>query len=80
VSSTTRWSAATHRRPPDRASRLKLVIHIVVLRVDPAATSLAFVLLGGSDFKTLLFGGDEDSCAHIFEEQRVVVLVHLTWL
>ena len=54
---------------------------VAFLRVDPAATSVAFVLLGGSDFKTLVFGGGRGFLRyHIFEEQRVVVLVHLTWL
>ena len=54
---------------------------VAFLRVDPAATSLAFVLLGGGDFKTLLFGGGRGFLRyHIFDEQRVVVLVHLTWL
>jgi hypothetical protein len=54
---------------------------VAFLRVDPAAASVAFVLLGGSDFKTLVFGEARGFLRyHIFEVQRVVVLVHLTWL
>jgi hypothetical protein len=49
--------------------------------VDPAAASVAFVLLGGSDFKTIIFAQGRGFLRyHIFEEQQVVVLVHLTWL
>jgi hypothetical protein len=54
---------------------------VAFLRVDPAAASVAFVLLGGSDFKTIIFGEGRGFLRyHIFEEQKVVVLVHLTWL
>lgn len=54
---------------------------VAFLRVDPAAASVAFVLLGGSDLKTLVFGEGRGFLRyHIFEEQRVVVLAHLTWL
>jgi hypothetical protein len=51
---------------------------VAFLRVDPG---VAFILLGGRDFKTLVFGEGRGFLRyHIFEEQRVVVLVHLTWL
>jgi hypothetical protein len=54
---------------------------VAFLRADPAAASVAFILLGGRDFKTLVFGEGRGFLRyHIFEEQRVVVLVHLTWL
>lgn len=54
---------------------------VAFLRVDPAAATVAFILLGGSDFKTIVFGvGRGFLRYHIFEEQRVVVLVHLVWL
>jgi hypothetical protein len=54
---------------------------IAFLRVDPAAASVAFVLLGGSEFKTIIFAQGRGFLRyHIFEEQKVVVLVHLTWL
>jgi hypothetical protein len=54
---------------------------VAFLRVDPAAASVAFILVGGRDFKTLVFGEGRGFLRfHIFEEQRVVVLVHLTWL
>ena len=51
------------------------------LRTDPASASVAFVLLGGTDYKTIVFAeGRGFLDYHIFEEQRVVVLVDLTWL
>jgi hypothetical protein len=54
---------------------------VAVLRVDPGAATVAFSLVGGRDFKTLVFGEGRGFLRyHIFEEQRVVVLVHLTWL
>jgi hypothetical protein len=54
---------------------------VAFLRADPAAASVAFVLVGGSDFKTIVFGEGRGFLRyHIFEQQRVVVLVHLTWL
>jgi hypothetical protein len=54
---------------------------VAFLRVDPAAASVAFVILGGSDFKTIIFAQGRGFLRyHIFEEHRVVVLVHLTWL
>jgi hypothetical protein len=54
---------------------------VAFLRVDPAAATVAFTLLGGSDFKTIVFGEGRGLLRyHIFEEQRVVVLVHLVWL
>jgi hypothetical protein len=54
---------------------------VAFLRVDPAAASVAFILVGGSDYKTIVFGeGRGFLDYHVFEEQRVVVLVDLTWL
>jgi hypothetical protein len=54
---------------------------IALLRVDPAATSVAFVLVGGGDYKTIIFAeGRGFLDYHVFEEQQVVLLVDLTWL
>jgi hypothetical protein len=53
---------------------------VAFLRVDPAAASVAFVLVGGSDYKTILAEGRGFLGYHVFEAQRVVVLVDLTWL
>jgi hypothetical protein len=54
---------------------------VAFLRVDPAATSVAFIVVGGSDYKTIVFAeGRGDLGYHVFEEQRVVLLVDLTWL
>jgi hypothetical protein len=53
---------------------------IAFLRVDPVAASVAFVLMGGSELKTIIFAQGRGFLRyHIFEEQKVVVLVHLTW-
>jgi hypothetical protein len=54
---------------------------VAFLRVDPAAATVAFILVGESDFKTIVFAEGRGFLRfHIFEEQRAVVLVHLTWL
>jgi hypothetical protein len=54
---------------------------VAFLRADPAAASVAFILVGGSDYKTIVFGeGRGFLDDHVFEEQRVVVLVDLIWL
>jgi hypothetical protein len=54
---------------------------VAFLRVDPAAASVAFLLIGGSEYKTIVFGeGRGFLDYHVFEEQRVVVLVDLIWL
>jgi uncharacterized protein (DUF1786 family) len=54
---------------------------VAVLRVDPVAASVAFELVDESDYKTIVFGEGRGFLRyHVVEEQRVVVLVHLTWL
>jgi hypothetical protein len=54
---------------------------ISFLRVDPTAASVAFAIVGGSDFKTIIFGEGRGFLDYqVFEEQRVVVLVDLVWL
>ena len=54
---------------------------VAFLRVDPAAASVAFVLLAGSEYKTIVFAeGRGFLDFQVFEEQRVVVLVDLVWV
>ena len=54
---------------------------VAFLRIDPSTASVAFVLVGGSDYKTIIFGGGRGFLDfHIFEKQRVVVLVDLVWI
>ena len=54
---------------------------VALLRVDPAAASVAFLIEGGREFKTIVFADGRGFLRYqIFEEQQVVVLVHLTWL
>jgi hypothetical protein len=54
---------------------------VAFLQVDPAAASVAFLIMGGSDYKTIVFGeGRGFLDYHVFEEQSVVVLVDLVWL
>jgi hypothetical protein len=54
---------------------------VAFLRVDPAGATVAFTLIGGSDFNTLIFGEGRGFLRYqILEEQGIVVLVHLTWL
>jgi lactoylglutathione lyase len=54
---------------------------VAFLRVDPTAASVAFVLVGGSDYKTIIFAEGRGFLGyHVLEEQRVVVLVDLAWI
>jgi hypothetical protein len=54
---------------------------VAFLRTDPAAATVAFLIMGGSEYKTIVFGeGRGFLDYHVFEEQRVVVLVDLVWL
>jgi hypothetical protein len=54
---------------------------VALLRADPSAASVAFMLLGGSEYKTIIFGAGRGFLDYqVFEEQRVVVLVDLVWL
>jgi hypothetical protein len=54
---------------------------VAFLRIDPSAASVAFILLGGSDYKTIMFGEGRGFLDYqVFEEQRVVVLIDLIWL
>jgi hypothetical protein len=54
---------------------------VAFLRIDPGAASVGFVLLGGSEYKTIIFAeGRGFLDYHVFEEQRVVLLVDLIWL
>jgi hypothetical protein len=54
---------------------------VALLRVDPTAASAAFPIVGGEDFKTIVFADGRGFLDyHVFEEQQVIVLVSLTWL
>ena len=65
--------------PPELRGYLDGVI--AFLRADPAAASVAYVLLGGDEYKTIVFGGGRGFLDyHVFEQQKVVVLVDLVWI
>jgi hypothetical protein len=54
---------------------------VAFLRADPTAANAAFLLLGGSEYKTIVFGEGRGFLDYqVFEEQMVVVLVDLIWL
>jgi hypothetical protein len=54
---------------------------VAFLRADPSAASVAFTLVGGEDYKTIIFAGGRGFLGyHVFEQERAVVLVDLTWL
>jgi hypothetical protein len=54
---------------------------VAFLRADPAAASVAFLIIGGSEYKTIVFSHGRGFLDYqVFEEQRVVVLVDLVWL
>jgi hypothetical protein len=56
---------------------------VAFLRADPTAASAAFTVLGGAEYKTVIFslaGGHGFLDYQVFEEQRVVVLADLIWL
>jgi len=56
---------------------------VAFLRADPTAASAAFTVVGGSEYKTVIFslaGGHGFLDYQVFDKQRVVVLADLTWL
>jgi hypothetical protein len=54
---------------------------VAFLRVEPTAASVAFLVIGGDEYKTIVFAEGRGFLDYqVFEEQRVVVLVDLAWL
>jgi hypothetical protein len=56
---------------------------VAFLRADPTGASAAFTIVGGPEYKTVIFslaGGYGFLDYQVLDEQRVVVLVDLTWL
>jgi hypothetical protein len=56
---------------------------VAFLRADPTAASAVFTIVGGSEYKTVIFslaGGHGFLDYQVFYKQRVVVLADLTWL
>lgn len=70
------------RRPGRAAGASGYVAGIVAfLRVDPSAASVAFTIIGGSDYRTTVFAQGQGFLGyHVFESERVVVLIDLTWI
>jgi hypothetical protein len=54
---------------------------IVFLRVDPSATSVAFPVIVGDDYRTIVFADGRGFLDYeVFEDQKLVVIDDLTWL
>jgi hypothetical protein len=54
---------------------------VAFLRVDPSTASAAFSVVGGPDYKTIVFARGRGFLGYqVFESERVVVLVDLAWL
>ena len=56
---------------------------VAFLRADPTAASAAFTVVGGAEYRTVIFslaGGHGFLDYQVFDEQRVVVLADLIWL
>jgi hypothetical protein len=54
---------------------------VAVLRADPTAASAMFPILGTDEYRTVIFPGGRGFLDYqVFEDQRVVVLVSLTWV
>ena len=56
---------------------------VAFLRADPTAASAAFTVVGGAEYKTVIFslaGGHGFLDYQVFDQQRVVVLADLIWL
>jgi hypothetical protein len=54
---------------------------VAFLRVDPSAASVAFTIIGESDYRTIVFAQGQGFLGyHVFVSERVVVLVDRTWI
>jgi prepilin-type processing-associated H-X9-DG protein len=54
---------------------------IAFLRVDPTAASVAFPVIAGGRFRTIVFAdGHAFLDYQVFEDSQVVLIVDLTWL
>ena len=67
----------------DAATQLQGYIDGVVafLRVDPTAASVAFPIIVGEDFRTIVFADGRGFLDYqVAEGRRVVLIVDLTWV
>jgi hypothetical protein len=54
---------------------------IAFLRVDPTAASVAFPVIAGDRFRTIVFADGRAFLDYqVFEDSQVVLIVDLTWL
>jgi hypothetical protein len=68
-----------HDAPPQLQGLVAGVI--AFLQVDPSATSVAFPVIVGDDYRTIVFADGHGFLDYqVFEKQRLVVIDELTWL
>ena len=68
-----------HDAPPQLQGFVAGVI--AFLQVDPSAASVAFPVIVGEDYRTIVVAEGRGFLDHeVFEEQRLVVIDELTWL
>ena len=68
-----------HDAPPQLQGLVAGII--AFLQVDPSATSVAFPVIVGDDYRTIVFADGHGFLDHqVFEKQRLVVIDELTWL
>jgi hypothetical protein len=54
---------------------------IAFLRVDPSGASVAFPVIVGEDYRTIVFADGHGFLDYaVFEDQQLVVIDELTWL
>lgn len=53
---------------------------VAVLRTDPAGGTFAFTIIGGPDYKRVVFPDTQGFLDfRVFEDKRLIVLVDLSW-
>jgi hypothetical protein len=54
---------------------------VAFLRVDPTAASVAFPVIVGENYRTIVFAGGRGFLDyHVLEARQVVVIVNVSWL
>jgi hypothetical protein len=76
---TTSVEAQLRNAPPQLQGYVAGII--AALRVDPTAASVFLDIIEGERYRTIIFPGGRGFLDYqVFEDQRLIVLVDLTWV
>jgi hypothetical protein len=76
---TTSVEAQLRNAPPQLQGYVAGII--AVLRADPTAVSVVFDIIEGDRYRTIIFPEGRGFLDYqVFEDQRLIVLIDLTWL